>query len=209
MPEHSANIRRGKDGVYRWVYEFNLYRNPTILFTVLKIFFVIIAIGIVIMLASMLNDYLHGYMRIDDILESVTFGLLFMVFWMVLCVVGYLLYAAMNGGKYCVMFEMDDAGVTHRQFAKQVEKAQVVGLVNVLAGIATKNATQVGIGLSSARTTMASSFETVRSVQGLRRRQVIKVNEPLNKNQVYVVPEDYDFVFGFIRDHCPNADVRG
>ena len=209
MPQHSANIRHGKDGVYRWVYEFNLYRNPTILFTILKIFFVIIAIGIVIMLASMLNDYAHGYTQADDILESVRFGILFMLFWMVLCVVGYLIYAAMNGGKYCVMFEMDENGVTHRQFAKHVEKAQVVGLVNVLAGIATKSPTQVGIGLSSARSTLASSFDSVKTVQGIRRRQVIKVNEPMAKNQVYVVPEDYDFVLEFIRNHCPNANVRG
>ena len=55
----------------------------------------------------------------------------------------------------------------------------------------------------------SSDFANVRSVKGSRALRVIKVNEPLAKNQVYVEPADYDFVFGFIRDHCPNAHVRG
>jgi hypothetical protein len=38
---------------------------------------------------------------------------------------------------------------------------------------------------------------------------VIKVNEPLAKNQVYVEKSDYDFVYGFIRARCPHAKLRG
>jgi len=34
-------------------------------------------------------------------------------------------------------------------------------------------------------------------------RNLIKVSEPFSKNQVYCRKEDFDFVLGFIRDHCP------
>ena len=121
---------------------------------------------------------------------------------------GYLVYALMNGGKYCVAFEMDDNGVTHRQMPSQVKKAEVVGMINVLAGIAAGNVSQVGIGLTSARSELSSDFSAVRSIDGNRRRCVIKVNEPFAKNQVYVEPADYDFVMGYITSRCPNAKVR-
>lgn len=34
---------------------------------------------------------------------------------------------------------------------------------------------------------------------------LIKVNQLLDRNQVYVPDEDYDFVLSFLRDHCPGA----
>ena len=38
MTNITKNIVRGEDGVYRWVYELNLYTNPIILFLIWKIF---------------------------------------------------------------------------------------------------------------------------------------------------------------------------
>ena len=38
QPFQSA-ISLGQDGKYRWVYEMNLYTNPTILILLVKIFF--------------------------------------------------------------------------------------------------------------------------------------------------------------------------
>ena len=205
-----ANIIQDNDGVYRWVYEFNLYKNPTILFTVLKILIGIVVIGLVIMLACMIPDLMRGYAGSNDVLETLRFGGLFVLLFVVLTVVGYLVYALMHGGKYCVVFAMDDEGIMHKQLPRQYEKAQIIGVLNVLAGLAGGNVTQIGVGLvTSTRDSLSSSFQSVRSVKGSRALRVIKVNEPLAKNQVYVEPEDYDFVFGFIRDHCPNARIKG
>ena len=105
---------------------------------------------------------------------------------------------------------MDDEGVTHKQLPREFKKAQVVAGLNVLAGLAGGNLSQMGMGiLVSKHDTTSSTFSSVRSVKGSRALRVIKVNEPLSKNQVYVEPTDYDFVLGFIRDHCPNAKVKG
>jgi len=38
---------------------------------------------------------------------------------------------------------------------------------------------------------------------------IIKISEPLAKNQVYVEPGDYDFVFNCIVSRRPNAAVKG
>ncbi|MBQ6454890.1 MAG: hypothetical protein IJJ32_02210 [Eggerthellaceae bacterium] len=205
-----SNIVKDENGAYRWVYEFNLYKNPTILFTVLKVFIAIIAIGLVIMLASLIPDLVKGYADASDVAETLRFGSVFIALFVVLTIVGYLVYALMQGGKYCVVFTMDEDGITHKQLPRQYEKAQLVGALNMLAGLASGNAAQTGMGIiTSTRDSITSTFDAVRSVKGSRALRVIKVNEPLAKNQVYVDAEDYDFVFGFIRDHCQNASVRG
>ena len=205
----NSQITLCPDGKYRWAYEFTLYRNPTILFVLFKIFGAIIGIGFLIFLGINLADMVNGYADAEDLLGLVKGAVIFCVFWFALVTVSYYIYAAMQGGKYCVLFEMDDEGITHRQYAKQVEKAQLVGLINVLAGVAGGNPVQAGIGItSSVNTEMASSFQSVKSIKGYKRRGVIKVNEPLAKNQVYADGADYDFVFSYIAERCPNATVK-
>ncbi len=206
----SGNIIRDEQGVYRWVYEYNLLTNPTILFTIGKIFAGIIIGLCLFMLILLVPDLIQGYADASNI--AFTFqltGIMFAIF-AVLLIFGYGIFALIQGGKYCVMFTMDEESVTFTQMPKEMKKAQVIGLLNVLAGLAGGKPSQAGLGMATAaRESMTSTFKAVRSIKGSRALRVIKVNEPLAKNQVYVEPEDYDFVFGFIRDHCPNADVKG
>lgn len=210
QPAQGSSIVVDEDGVYRWVYEFNLFTNPTILFTVLKILLGIIAVGILVMLVGMIPDLVNGYADAGDVLESLRFGGLFMLFFAALTCVGYALYAAMQGGKYCVLFTMDENGVTHKQLPKQFDKAQAVSALNIIAGLAAGSPGQVGMGVITAmHDSTSSDFASVRSIKGSRALRVIKVNEPLAKNQVYVEAQDYDFVFDYIRKRCPNAKVSG
>ena len=206
----SGNIIRDEQGTYRWVYEFNLLTNPTILLTVVKVFLGIIAALVVLGVVLTIPDLVQGYADAEDVLGVFRSGGIMALLFIVLTIVGYAIYALINGGKYCVLFTMDDEGVTHEQLPREFKKAQVVASLNVLAGLAGGNFSQTGMGiLAAAHDSTVSTFANVRSVKGSRALRVIKVNEPLAKNQVYVEPADYDFVFGFIRDHCPNADVKG
>lgn len=208
LPENSQ-ITLCPDGKYRWAYEFDLYRNPTILLMLFKIFGIIIAAGLVLFFGELTFDMIRGYADTEDLIGAITGALTFCVGWVVLVTVSYYIYAAIQGGKYCVMFEMDGEGVVHCQYEKQVEKAQVLGLINVLAGVASGNPTQAGVGINSAvNTEMVSSFAEVKSIKGYKRRGVVKVNETLEKNQVYADGADYDFVFEYICEHCPNATVK-
>ena len=209
-PPQGSSIVVGEDGVYRWAYEFNLFTNPTILLTIIKVFIGIIVALIVFGVVLLIPDLVQGYAGAEDVAGVFLSGGGIALLFVVLTIVGYAIYAVMNGGKYCVVFTMDDEGVTHKQLPKEFKKAQVIGALNVLAGLATGNPSQVGIGVIGAKhDATASNFANVRSVKGSRALRVIKVNEPMAKNQVYVESGDYDFVFGYIRDHCPNAEVRG
>lgn len=87
------------------------------------------------------------------------------------------------------MFEMDEKGILHAQMAKEVKKQQVVSSI-----------------LSSTFTAWKSDFPKVRHVIPVRRRDLIKVNELLTKNRIFVDdPEDYEFVLDYIRQRCPRV----
>lgn len=205
-----SNIVKDDEGVYRWVYEFSLFRNPTILFTVLKIFLGILVGLIVFMLILLIPDLVEGYADLSDVLSTLRLGGILALVFIGLTVVGYVVYAIMQGGKYCVVFTMYEEGIEHRQLPKQFKKVQVVSGLNILAGLATGNLSQMGMGiLTATHDKTTSTFEAVRSIKGSRALRVIKVNEPFAKNQVYVNKEDYDFVFSYIAERCPNAKVKG
>lgn len=198
------DIQQGKDQVYRWVYEMNLYTNPTILLMISKIFAgILLGIFIFLWLIAIVED---GF-NLDDFCDLVVFFLYIGLGMQALAFVGYMVYAFLVGGKYCVLFEMDERGLKHTQLARQVRKAQIIGKLTFLAGAVTGNPTAMGTGLlAGVRSIVYSEFSRVKSIEVYRSRNVIKLNEPFNYNQVYVSDADFDFVLNFIqsRIHSKN-----
>ena len=190
------------DGKYRWVYEMNMLTNPTIFLTVFKIFFYIILAGCLVF--GFFQYVIHGdWPGFWGMGKAMLVALAVMA---VLTALGVLVLAAIYGGKYVVLFEMDEQEIKHTQLPKQFQKAQAVSVLAALVGIAAKKPAMVGAGmLTSGKNTSTSEFKHVRRVKARRLLHLIKVNQLLNKNQIYVPEEDFDFVLAFIRSHCPNA----
>jgi hypothetical protein len=193
-------VRLCNDGKYRWVYEMNLLKNPTIFITVLKVMMISIAIvwlfGLIIGLGNIDLDYFLFWTKLSGIMLGI---------FVVLTIIGVLITAAILG-KYVVLFEMDEKEVVHIQMPRQVKKAEVIGFITVLVGAMAKNPTTMGVGLLAASKSRSSSeFANVRRVKAYRKRNLIKVNQLFNKNQVYVADEDFDFVYNFIKSRCINA----
>ena len=79
----------------------------------------------------------------------------------------------------------------------------------LIAGLTSSNLSTLGNALIvGSRSSMSSDWSKVRSVQCFPRRGVIKVNELLNKNQVYASKEDFEFVRDYIISHCVNAKIK-
>ena len=193
-------VRFCSDGKYCWAYEMHLLKNPTIFFTVLKVMMISVGIvwlfGLVIGLGDMSLDYFLFWTKLTGIMIGIFF---------VLTIIGVLITAAILG-KYVVLFEMDDKEVVHIQMPRQVKKAEVIGLITALVGVMAKNPTTMGAGLLAASKSRSSSeFANVRRVKAYRKRNLIKVNQLFNKNQVYVADEDFDFVYNYIKSRCINA----
>ena len=195
-------VRLCADGKYRWVYEMHLLKNPTIFLTTLKV--MLISVGIVGLFMLVVTafegdldmEWFQFWLKLMGIVLGILLGL---------AIISILIMAAILG-TYVVLFEMDEKKVVHIQMPRQVKKAEVVGLITALVGVMAKNPTTIGAGmLAASKSTSTSEFANVRYVKARRKMNLIKVNQLLNKNQVYVADEDFDFVYNFIKTHCPKA----
>lgn len=195
----SKEIMLGSDGVYRWVHELKLLRNPTLLFTLWKLL-VGVMLGIYV-IDTVTQFGTDGFWKSTTVYALVTIGMLLLV------LVSYLIYAAVMGGSYCVLFEMDEKGITHTQTAKQFNKAR---LISMIAALAADNPGSMGIALiAGSMQSSYSKWKRVKSVVCNSRSGVIKVNAPFSKNQVYVSKEDFSFVRDYILSRCPKAKIKG
>ena len=206
-PQQSAgqmvtpNIMLGPDGKYRWIYEMSLFKNPTIFLLIWKIFFFIF-IGILGFI--MLLDIFEGNMDLERLLFDLKLMGIVVAVLTVVIGISMLIYAAIMGGKYVVMFEMDDRGVNHMQAPHQAKKARKIGAATALLGAASGNFTTMAAGMNATRTEMYSEFSKTRKVKAYPRRDLIKVNGLLNHNQVYAAREDFDFVYNYIVQRIPD-----
>ena len=202
----SPNIEHCPDGAYRWVYEFSMKRNPVLLFTILRVFALASAIMWAFMVVLSLAD---GDPFFATLWSQGKFALLIFAIFAVLTLPAYFIVTAINGGKYIVLFEMDEEGITHTQEPKQFTKAQGLQWLAAMAGAALHDPTLVGAGfLGATHGGLRSDFAKVRRVKVLRRWNTVKLNQPLAKNQVYAQPEDMDFVLDYIRARLP-AGTKG
>ena len=91
-----------------------------------------------------------------------------------------------------------------------MKKAQLIGALTALAGAGTGNLGTAGTGiLAAARTTLYTGFDDVKEVEILPKEHLIRLNEALNRNQVYAADEDFAFAANYIRARCRNAKVKG
>jgi len=191
------------DGKFRWVFELNMLKNYSILFDLWKVFG--ITIGILVVFAFFMLLF-SGNLDLDSIKGLgigilITAGIMF-----VLSIVGYFFYAATSGWKYVVLFIMDDQQVIHQQMPKQVKKAHAIGALTILAGLISGRPGTIGTALlAQSRTSMTSNYDSVKKLIPQRGMNLIKVNETLEKNRVYVCDEDFDFVYQYLCTHCPNV----
>ena len=202
----TKNVWLCPDGVYRWTYEYKMLKNPSVMFTIWKVLG--ISCGILAVIALIFALFTGDLFDADYMLGLGKTLLIALGIVLVLGVLGYLGLAVVYGGKYQVLFEMTGDYVRHIQMAKQFKKAQALGWITVLAGLAAGNPAAVGQGiLASARNSMTSEFKNVSSVRVKKYRHTIHVNQTLNKNQVYAEDADFEFVAQFIKEHCGSAKI--
>lgn len=196
-PTLSGNVLLCPDGIYRWVYELNMFKNSAILGTLFKIF------GIIIGAMWLILNIADGF---SNLVETTKILALVLAGVCVLILLAYLMVAGLYGGKYCCLFEMDEQQIAHIQLPKQFQKAQVASWIAVLAGVIAGNPTTTGAGiLAASRNKLTNQFSNVRSIKAKPSRNTIYVKGLLKSNQVYVDDADFQFVLDFIRSHCPKA----
>ena len=198
-----SRVRLYPDGKYRWVYEVPMLKNPSILYDVYRVLG--ISFGIVWLLCVLLIGCEDGFALKN--LWGITSGfLILMLVFLVLGLIAYLIVAWVYGWRYVVLYTMDEQEIIHQQMPRQVKKAQVLGALTAMVGGAAGNPGVVGTGLLAAsRTSTTSVLANVVRLNPYRRHNLIKVNQLLNKNRIFVPDEDFDLVYDFLCQHCPKV----
>ena len=198
----TPNIGLGPDGKYRWIYEMNLFRNPSLFVTVWKIFF-FICIGSFVFIAIIqaFEGDLDGEAALDllkicGIVLAVMTGII---------IISFLIYAAIMGGKYVAMFEMDEDGITHGQLPRQAQKAMGIAAAALIIGMLSKRPSTMAAGFAAANTEMYTSFAKTKKVRFDPRHDTIRIRQTLAHNQIYAKPEDFTFVENYILHRVPDG----
>lgn len=208
MQEEKRNnrITLYPDGKYRWVYEVSMMKNPSILIDVLKV--LDISLGFVWLFTLLLN-FFDDDLSLEKLWNLTMVFLVLMLVFAVIGIIAYTILAWSYGWKYVILFTMDKKEVVHQQMPRQVKKAQVLEALAAMVGGATGNLGMVGTGvLAASRTTSTSTLVNVRKLIPVRWMNLIRVNQLLQKNRVYIPDEDFDFVYDFLCQNCPNAAYR-
>lgn len=198
-----SRVKLYPDGKYRWVYEVPMLKNPTILFDVYKVLG--ISFGIVWLFNVLLISCEDG-LNLRNLWSFTTGFLILMLVFLVIGYVAYFIVAWSYGWKYIVLFTLDEKEVVHQMMPRQIEKAKVLGALTALIGSVAGKPGVMGAGvLAASRSTSTSVLANVTRLVPRRRLHLIKVNQVLNKNRVFVPDEDFDFVYNFLCQHCPKA----
>ena len=198
-----SRVKLYPDGKYRWVYEVPMLKNPTILFDVYKVLG--ISFGIVWLFNVLLISCEDG-LNLRNLWSFTSGFLILMLVFLVIGYVAYFIVAWSYGWKYIVLFTLDEKEVVHQMMPRQMEKAKVLGALTALVGSVAGKPGVMGAGvLAASRSTSTSVLANVARLVPRRRLHLIKVNQLLNKNRVFVPDEDFDFVYNFLCQHCPKA----
>ncbi|MBQ6654115.1 MAG: hypothetical protein IJM79_01140 [Erysipelotrichaceae bacterium] len=187
-------------GTYRWIYELPMLKSYFLLFEVWKVLGIaalIIAIfGSVVSLID--GDGLEG---VKNSIEMIIVPLWIL---MVLSLPAYYIVTKANNGKYTVLFEMDEEGIDHIQI--KTDKAKALELLTIFVGTAAKNRTTTAAGLLSASGgNLYSPFSKVRRIKAYPEKNLITLQGPFFRNQVYVDDQEFQFVYDYIVHHCEKA----
>jgi hypothetical protein len=87
---------------------------------------------------------------------------------------------------------------------KQFAKAQALGFLTALAGLAGGNLTAAGAGLMAAtKQSQYSTFAKIKSIKIKEKRNTIYLNEFPVHNQIYAPAENFSDIKEYIISHCP------
>lgn len=216
MNEYPDRVTLYEDGVYRWAYTMNMWKNRYMIRLIYKILVPLLGIPLLLVAAMAVKngryllqqgiprEDLMSFMRGDMIPIYVIGGLL--VGMLLLIEIIYAICALAMHGTWRMCYEMDESAVALVRNPKTMQTMNtfgaVVGVIGLLAG-KTSDVARIGGTLATINETGTSRFEFASRVKRVRKYDVLDMREFMSMNQIYVPGEDYDYVRDFILSRIP------
>lgn len=197
-------ITLDESGNYRWTYKLDMIKVPVLRNMIMKIiFFSCLGVGAFIGLINLIQG--------EDLDVILTGGGILAIVGLVILAITFVVYyivISIHGRYYTVDLLMNERGVEHIQSPE--EDAQSDKMKKLVFALELLNPDPATIGLAMAgKEHMTSEYKDVKKVVAAHRYGLIKVHNTLQQNHIYAYPEQYEFVWNYITQHCPNAKIKG
>ncbi|MBQ9155418.1 MAG: hypothetical protein IJ137_01410 [Eubacterium sp.] len=200
----TTRVYKDEYGVYHWVYRLPMFRNFSILKTVLKAMGICFLIPVLILVCLCVKNQgtMEDFLEVFGILAIIAIAIL------IISVLSYLLVAALYGGNYVAIYTMDQQTITTAQPASQASRQAIIGLFTAATGVLGQNPGVYIAGLAgAARQVVQTSYKDIKSLKFIPEKGEIRIHSFLTWYTIYVTPDDFSLVAGYLEGQCLNAKI--
>lgn len=123
--------------------------------------------------------------------------------------VGYVIYCFIRGGSFTASYTLDNNNLHEDYVPRKIKKLPdpqgLPGLIEVLAS----PGPGFGYAWATGESTTTMPLKRIRTIKARRRLGHIKVSVGWEHLYVYVYPADFDTIFTYLCNHCPQAKATG
>ncbi len=195
------------DSNYTWDYRMRIFKDASVPKTLIKIFlFTVIAIMVFVLALALIEGDLTTSVFIE-VAEG--FGLVFLGLTVLTLLSYYVVFAAIHGGKYDIVYKMDDKGVSFITAKGTMDKVKKTALLGAVAGIAAGSLPTVGSSiLAATRSSMYTKFAAVTKVVIYgRNKKLVLTESHIAKNHIYAQQDNFEQISKHILGKCTKAKV--
>lgn len=191
------------DDKYRWLYKINLFKDTLIPLTVFKIF--ALSCFAPVLLLLVLSIFEGNFTR-DWFMFIKVYLLLISIFTVLLLFSYYLVYIPIRGGKYFVMYELDDNNIKFIESKKNSDKMIWLNGIGIFAGLVSGNLGVAGANMISAsRKQMNTKMKNVKKIVVYKSNVMKLISNDMTRNLIYYTAENKDFIINFMKNNCNQA----
>lgn len=200
----ATRLFKDEQGIYHWVYRLPMFRNFSILRTLLKA----MMLCFVVVLAIPAGILIQNHFQMDNLWLAFGIPALVCVVVLIITILCYFLVAYIYGGYYVAIYSMDEEKIAQYQPRDQAEKSKMIGLFSAAAGALDGNwgLVAAGVGMTGALV-VETPFVKIRSLKIFPQLNEIRVHSFLTWYTIYVCPEDFQLVAEYMESRSVNARI--
>ena len=211
MNDYPERVTLYEDGIYRWSYVMDMWKNRYMIRLVWKIIVPILGLPLLFIAAMVLKraipmmqegvprETLMFYLKSDLLALCVVAGLMAAI--LLLTELIYAGCALAMHGKWRISYQMDESAVALVRNPRTMSTLNTLGTVASIMGVLAGKpgeALRVSGTMAAMNDNGVSRFESTRRVKQVRKYDVLDLREWFGMNQIYVPAEDYDYVRDFM-----------
>ena len=188
---------------YQWACEVSLLTNMTTLLHLQKLMLWWgLGVGTIIAVLRIL------FMAHDTVAGALlTIPIAIMGFW-ALGLLGYVIYCFIRGGRFTAHYTLDKTNLHEDYVPRKVKKLPDPQSLSGFIEVVTSPGPGFGYAWATGESSTTMPLKRIRSIKARRWLGHIKVSLGWEHLYVFVSPADFDTIFTYLCEHCPQAKYK-